>query len=367
MALGRVLRIDGEIAQLGTPAGVISVHLDKPSITCGDLVRFQGDGTVELVAKNQNTQPLNQQGWWRLQQVLPNLKQRQQIIQAVRMWFLDQGFLEVDTPTLAHSPGLEVQLAAMETQVGGQSRYLITSPEYHMKRLLCAGVEKIFYLGRAYRDDERGTHHLPEFTMLEWYRAGADCKALQADVEALVALATGNHERRWQSMSVKSALSRWVPHSLEDLPGQDQDTVRQLVEFVEPRLAEMGAVFLTDYPAELASLARINPNDPTLSERFETYIDGIKLANGFGELTCAKEQRERFEQELAERKELGLPEYPIDERFLSALDSGMPDSAGIALGVDRLVMLALGATNLDQITAFPPYTRLQPGRWYRSA
>jgi lysyl-tRNA synthetase class 2 len=164
-----------------------------------------------------------------------------------------------------------------------------------------------------------------------------------------VALVTGNEERSWQSISVKSALARWVPESQEE-----GDLVHQLVEFVEPRLAEMGAVFLYDYPAELASLARLNPLDPSLSQRFEAYVDGIELANGFGELTDAEEQRERFEKDRSKRRELALPEYPIDERFLSALETGMPPSAGIALGMDRLVMLALRATCLDQVTLFPP-------------
>jgi len=168
-------------------------------------------------------------------------------------------------------------------------------------------------------------------------------------VEALVALATGDSVRQWTRLSVTEALARWGEPS--DDP---DDIVHQLVTRIEPELASLGAVFLTDYPASLASLARLNPLDSNVSERFEAYIDGLELANGFGELTDAVEQRQRLEADRSKRLALGLPQYPIDERFLSALERGMPDAAGIALGVDRLIMLSLGMKSIDDVIAFEP-------------
>ena len=309
----------------------------------GDLASPDGGGVVP----NRSQAPLHEQDWWRLQRVLPNLVRRAELLAALRGWFAARGFLEVETPVVARSPGLEVHLAALETRACGETRYLITSPEYHMKRLLSAGMPRIVYLGRAFRDHERGHEHLTEFTMLEWYRADEGPDALMADVEALVALATGR-ERPWTRLTVAEALARW------GTPTDDPDDVlRQLVERVEPELGKLGAVFLTEWPRALASLARLKPGDPSVSERFEAYVDGVELANGFGELTDAVEQRARFEQDLAERRAQGLPEYPIDEAFLDALAAGLPPCAGIALGVDRLVMLATGAKHIDDVTAFP--------------
>ena len=332
---------------MGTPDGVVAVGAADPDLAVGDLVELS-QGMARLAARNVSMRAIHEQDWWRLQRVLPALRRRARLTAAIRAWFDARGFLEVETPLLCESPGLEVHLAAIEARPGGRTCWLVTSPEYHMKRLLSAGEPRIVSLGRVFRDDEHGPHHHREFTLLEWYRAGEGPDGLMADVEALVALATGQ-PRTWTRITVREALARWAE------PTDDPDAiVRHLVERIEPQLAELGAVFLTGYPSCLASLARIDPTDPTVSERFEAYVDGIELANGFGELTCAAEQRLRLEADLAERIRLGLPEYPIDERFLDALAAGLPRCAGIALGLDRLVLLAERAHALDDVIAFPP-------------
>jgi len=316
---------------------------DPGGVREGDLVALNEDG-VTLAGKNGSPRELDEQEWWRLMRVAPNLRARARILAAIRAWFADEGFVEVDTPALTAGPALDVQLTALETSAG----YLITSPEFHMKRLLSAGMDRIYYLGKAFRDDERGALHHREFTMLEWYRAGAEPDEIMTDVKALVAVATGT-ERQWTTLTVAQALARW------GTPTDDPDSVvRQLVEVVEPALASLGAVFLTEYPAALAALARLKPNNPAVSERFEAYVDGVELANGFGELTDSSIQRTRFEQDQRDRRTAGKPVYPIDEHFLDALAAGIPRTTGIALGVDRLVMVALGTESIDDVVSFPP-------------
>jgi lysyl-tRNA synthetase class 2 len=327
---------------------VAEVRPNNISVCDGDLVRVIDGAIVERIGINSSARDLVEQDWWRLHRVLPNLKRRAAIESELRAWFIERDFLMVRTPLLAACPGLEVQLKAVEATVSGESRYLMTSPEFHMKRLLSAGIAKTAYLGPAFRDDETGHQHHTEFTMLEWYRADAQPRDLMTDVEALVELATGT-SRPWTTLTVANALERY------GTPTDDPDQViRQLVETVEPALAKLGAVFLTEYPAALASLARLDPDNPLISQRFEAYIDGVELANGFGELTDPAEQRARFEADLEARRAHGLAEYPMDERFLDALSTGIPPCSGIALGVDRLVMLAVGATHIDDVVAFPP-------------
>lgn len=344
----RVLRVDDHIIHVSTTTGVESCTPPSIDLACGDLVRIQGGAIIDWVRPNRATRPIEEQDWWRIHRVLPVLRQRTDLLHKLRQWFLEQDFLEVDTPILTAHPGLEVHLQPIQTRVCDQVRYLITSPEFHMKRLLSAGLERIYYLGKSFRDDEKGRHHHPEFTMLEWYRTDAEPSDLMSDVETIVALATGE-QRQWVRISVHEALARW------GTPTDDpDDIVRQLVEYVEPNLVELGAVFLTDYPASLASLARLNSDDPTTSARFEAYVDGVELANGFGELTDPVEQRERFEQDLNRRRALGLPVFPMDESFLDALGAGLPPCAGIALGIDRLIMLATNTDRIADVVCFPP-------------
>ncbi len=344
----RVLRVDEHAIHVSTTTGVVVCAPPSIEVDCGDLVRVHEGVIIDRVRPNEATRPIEQQDWWRLHRVLPMLRRRSAILHQLRQWFLEQDFLEVDTPILTAHPGLEVHLQPIQAQVADQVRYLITSPEFHMKRLLSAGLERIYYLGKSFRDDERGHLHHPEFTMLEWYRTDAEPADLMSDVETIVALATGQ-QRQWVRISVREALARW------GTPTDDpDDIVRQLVEHVEPNLVELGAVFLTDYPASLASLARLNSDDPTTSERFEAYVDGVELANGFGELTDPVEQRERFEEDLNHRRALGLPEFPMDESFLDALAAGLPPCAGIAMGIDRLVMLATSADRIADVVCFPP-------------
>jgi len=348
--MARVVRVDAHEITLSTLEGVRRVPVPDVSLAVGDLVELDGEHIQRRIAVNQSDRPVDQQDWWRLHRILPNLRTRAAILCALRQWFNDQDFLEVETPIITAHPGMEVHLAPVDVQVRGQKRHLITSPEYHMKRLLSTGLPRLYYLGKSFRDDERGHHHSSEFTMLEWYRSGETPEKLMEDVETIVAMATGT-TRSWHRITVREALEQWGH------PSDDPDSiVRQLVERVEPELATLGAVFLTDYPACLASLARINPNDPTTSARFEAYVDGVELANGFGELTDPAEQRARLEEDSAKRRAADLKTYDIDESFLDALAAGLPPCSGIALGIDRLIMLATNANTIDDVLVFPPET-----------
>ncbi len=292
---------------------------------------------------------------------------RHRILQATRDYFDRAGFVEVETPCMVPSPGLDVHLDAFEVS-GDKQRFLSTSPEYQMKRLLASGMERIYQLGHAFRRDEEGQHHQPEFTMLEWYRAHASSEAAMADTEQLVAaLATSIHGRPviardgreidltppWPRMTVADAFTRHAGVKLDDVLPDDERFFRLLVDRIEPQLGQSQPVFLTHYPASMASLARIHDDDPRYADRFEAYVNGIELCNGFGELTDPVEQRQRLLADQAARRALGKPVYPIDERFLAALEHGMPESAGNALGFDRLVMLLLNQPRVEDVMAFP--------------
>jgi elongation factor P--(R)-beta-lysine ligase len=311
-------------------------------------------------------------------QVGSALEARAAGLRAVRAFFEAWRFLEVDTPSIVPSPGLDVHLDAFEVrEVAGPSfrgaGYLVTSPEYQMKRLLAGGVPRCFQLARCYRRGEVGARHNPEFLMLEWYRAFAGVDEVIADTEALVrhvALAlTGRAELAvdgarvdlagpFERLPVAAAFERYAGVAGDRaiaLATDDEDTFfRLLVDRVEPALArEPRPVFLVDYPTPFASLARARPDDPRVAERFELYAAGVELCNGFGELTDPVEQRARLERDQAERARRGKPVYPIDERFLAALEEGMPPSAGNALGVDRLLALCLGTDRIAGVLPFP--------------
>lgn len=301
------------------------------------------------------------------------LRGRARVLERLRGFFVERDYLEVETPILVPSPGLDLHLDAFATadpHFGDQPGYLITSPEYQMKRLLSEGLPRIFQVVRCFRRGERGHRHNPEFTMVEWYRAGATMDALMTETEDLVRalLSDAAHmplagakcdvTQPFARMSVVEAFARWADlDEAETLRLAEEDEDRYfflLVDRVEPGLAQLGIpVFLHDYPASQASLARKRPHDPRFAERFELYVGEVELCNGFGELTDAAEQRERLLKDQAARRARGLPVYPIDERFLGALEAGLPDCAGNALGLDRLVALALGTERIDEVMAYP--------------
>jgi elongation factor P--(R)-beta-lysine ligase len=305
------------------------------------------------------------------------LEARGRILRAVRAWFEAEGFLEVETPARVRSPGQEVHLDAI---AAGDGHWLITSPEYHLKRLVAAGFSQVVEIGRCWRDHESGPHHATEFTMVEWYRAGAPLETLAADCEALIGVAIRATERGPSALGLAAPFARTTVrelfrrHAGLDLRGDEDaaelgDQARAagvalgsaeawddifyqvFLDRIEPALATAGPTFVFDWPAPLAALARPKPEDPRLCERFELYAGGLELANAFGELTDAVEQRRRFEAESHVRAARGKAVYPIDEALLAALPR-MPPTAGIALGFDRLVMLALGLSDIRQVQAF---------------
>ena len=338
--------------------------------------------------------------WWRPERHAlrrPRLLARAAIVAAIRRFFTDRGFVEVETPALQVSPGLEPHLAAFETALAEPFRdgpvapvYLHTSPEFAMKKLLAAGEEKIFQIARCYRNEERSPTHHPEFTMLEWYRAGAAHSELWADCEGLLAAAaeaagaerltragkSADPRARWTRISVCDAFDRHagidLAATLDDVsdpallaaaaraagvwtgPADSWEDVffRIFLARVEPSLGIGAPAILYDYPASMAALARLGP-DRRFAERFELFVCGLELANGYGELTDPVEQRARFAADRALRLRLRGSAYPVDEDFMAALESGLPDCAGIALGVDRLVMLAVGAERIEDVLWAP--------------
>ena len=337
--------------------------------------------------------------WWtpsRHADRRPFLAARAKIVRDLRDWFADEGFIEVETSVLQVSPGNETHLHAPRTELmtaqGEQiTRYLRTSPEFAAKKLLAAGEEKIVEFARVFRDRERGDLHLPEFTMLEWYRCGAGYDDVMADCVVIIAkaaqaantrqftfrgkmadpflepelLSVGNafardagidllatiHDGRGDRAALASAARNKVRISEDD----DWSDIfsKVLVEHIEPKLGQGHLTVLYDYPAPEAALARVSLDDPRTAERFEVYACGVELANGFGELTNADEQRDRFEASMDEKQKRYGERYPIDEDFIAAVGV-MPEASGVALGFDRLVMLAAGATKIDQVVWTPP-------------
>jgi len=292
--------------------------------------------------------------------LLQILELRAGAFSAIRRFFGEREFIEVDTPSVVPSPGLDPHLAAFEvrTPKGKPVGWLATSPEYQMKRLLSAGAKRIFQLSRSYRADEQGQHHEREFTMLEWYRADAGSEDVIRDTEALVAFVAESLDQPapevqppWERMTVEDALQFHANVTLESLVDDEESFFRIWVEQVQPRLGGEQPVVVTDWPASMASLARIKDNG--MADRFEAFYRGVELCNGFGELTDPDEQRRRFERDQEQRRALGVAVYPIDERFLDALKSGIPESGGNALGVERLLMLLLGADSIQAVMPFP--------------
>jgi lysyl-tRNA synthetase class 2 len=337
--------------------------------------------------------------WWsaaRYPDIRPFLTARSAITRALRAWFDDQGFAEVETGILQVSPGNEIHLHAPRTELigpGGDraTRYLRTSPEFACKKLLAAGEDRIFEFARVFRDRERGDLHLPEFTMLEWYRADAAYEAVMADSVVVIAHAAratgiGRFSFRGRTadpfaepelLTVAAAFERFAGIDLlatvRDGEGDraalaafaqhkariaEDDTwsdifSKVLVEHVEPHLGQGRLTLLFEYPTPEAALARVKASDPRVAERFEVYACGVELANGFGELTDGDEQRRRFHLAMDEKARRYGERYPLDEDFLAAV-THMPDASGVALGFDRLVMLASGASRIDQVVWTPP-------------
>jgi elongation factor P--(R)-beta-lysine ligase len=292
-----------------------------------------------------------------------------------RAFFAARSVLEVETPVLSAAGVTDPQIESLVTEVRGSGRlYLSTSPEFAMKRLLAAGSGDIYQLCKVFRDAERGRWHNPEFTMLEWYRLGFDDRALMDEVEALVRelLAPARPLGAAEHLSYAEALRRHGGVDAHEAGDEELDEAARrfgiecaaaldrdakldlLMGFVVgPALGREGPCFVCDYPASQASLARLKPGQPPVAARFELYLDGIELANGFHELANPSEQRSRFMHDLETRRARGQAEPPLDERLLAALAAGMPDCAGVALGFDRLVAVALGAERLAEGMAFP--------------
>jgi len=301
------------------------------------------------------------------------LELRARMLRAAREYFAATKTLEVETPTLSRAAVTDVHLASVNSTVNGQPRFLHTSPEYAMKRLLASGCGDIYQIARVYRDGESGRFHNPEFTMIEWYRVGIDHHALMTDVEQLAAALLPAHRssERAERISFRDAVQLHagvdafddpisvllgaltnakvdVPQGLE----QDRDACLDLIvsTLVGPKLGRDRLTFVHDFPASQAALARVHGR---VASRFEAYLDGIELANGFHELVDVIEQRKRFDADNEERERRGLKRMPVDENFLAALEHGLPECAGVALGFDRLVMCATGAKHIDEVLAFP--------------
>jgi len=311
---------------------------------------------------------------WRPAASLSALELRARLLASVRQYFAEQQVMEVETPVLAAAGVTDVHLASLHTSIAGRGRYFLqTSPEYAMKRLLAAGARDIYQVSRVFRDGERGAHHNPEFTLVEWYRHGFDAAALMDECARLLSRLLPD-PRPVERLTYAEALQRHagvdsLAATLTDLQaairrhgvslGEDTELDRDacldllMSAIVGPQLGRGRITFVHQYPASQAALARLSPTDPRVAERFEIYVEGIELANGFHELANAAEQRSRFERDAHERHRRGLPRVPADERLLAALEHGLPECSGVALGFDRVVMLAAGARSLDEVLAFP--------------
>jgi elongation factor P--(R)-beta-lysine ligase len=384
---GRVIARDGDALLIRTGDGDVKAS-PAGRAGQGDLVEIAGAGKAPRIVRAylRGEYPTPETETSRLSgRRRDTLHRRATALAAVRSFFTDRGFLEIETPLLVPAPGLEIHIRAVPA---AGDRWLITSPEYQMKRLLAGGLQRIFTLCKCFRAGEEGQRHSTEFTMLEWYRAWARLGAVMTDTEELVAhvarAVTGEPAVRvgdrvidvtppWDRLTVAEVMDRFAGVTLEgderpevlrgklEVAGLDTGTATAwddlfygaFVDRIEPALAALDRpVFVVDWPVRLGALARRKPKDPRLVERFEAYVGGIELANAFGELTDPVEQRSRFEDDRAARSERGLEVYPVDEKLIAALEEGLPFSAGIALGIDRLIMLVTGAAHIREVLAF---------------
>ena len=313
---------------------------------------------------------------WRPTASRAMLETRAALLARARGFFAARGVLEVDTPIVVNAPVTDAHIHSAEVMLenGVEKRrfFLHTSPEYAMKRLLAAGTGDIYQICHVVRALERGRLHNAEFTLIEWYRSGLSLAALMSEVEELVRELLGSARALVsERVSYREAflaalgldpftapLTELAAHARRaGFQGEaiDRDELLELLmgTVVGPRLGRGGLTFVHGYPASQAALARLDPDDPRAAQRFELYCDGIELANGFHELTAEREQRARFERDVAERRRLGLPAAAVDERLLAALEAGLPDCCGVALGFDRTLMLAAGAERIDEVLPFP--------------
>jgi lysyl-tRNA synthetase class 2 len=310
---------------------------------------------------------------WQPTATIECIRARAALLAKLRQFFAVRGILEVETPLLCSSGITEPAIEPLIVERGvslTQPHYLQTSPEYAMKRLLAAQGESIYQISKAFRDGEAGARHNPEFTLLEWYRPGFDHHRLMAEVADLVRLCLGERpqqKRSYRQLFLDILQIDPFTASADEL----QDTARLHLDtgtlsggrdmwldllmshLIEPRLADLGMCFVYDYPASQAALSQIaDVEGVPVGQRFELYVDGLELANGYCELTDPAEQRLRFERDNVRRREYGRPERPLDERLLAAMEHGLPDCSGVALGVDRLLMLVTGASDIRDVLAF---------------
>lgn len=316
-----------------------------------------------------------EQTQWQPSASIKNLLTRAKLIEEIRRFFTDRGLLEVETPVLSEFGVTDVHLATFSTEFispfGEQSKtlWLSTSPEYHMKRLLAAGSGPIFQIGKVFRNEEAGNRHNPEFTMLEWYRPHFDMYRLINEVDDLLQQILECPPA--ESMSYQFAFQQYVgldplsadlaelvekakKHQLMGAENESRDTLLQFLfsAVVEPQIGQDAPVVVYHFPASQAALAQISSEDLRVAERFEFYYKGLELANGFHELSDAREQLRRFQQDNLQREKMGLPVRTIDTRLLSALQAGIPNCSGVALGVDRLLMIAMGAEHIKEVISF---------------
>ncbi|MEQ5766917.1 EF-P lysine aminoacylase EpmA [Halomonas sp. H33-56] len=316
---------------------------------------------------------------WQPTASLDTLRRRAVLMQRVRGFFVERGVLEVETPCLGHGGSTDVHLASLScqavTSAGSETLWLQTSPEFHMKRLLAVGSGPIFQIARSFRDGEVGRRHNIEFSMLEWYRPGWSLDALIEETQALIREVLPfnpgpTQKRRYRELfgevldidpfdldlaSLRRLAGERGGLDMAEAPRDEcLDLLMSLV--IEPELGRDGIDVVLDYPASQAALARRHqdPRDGAwVASRFEVYLNGLELANGYDELTDVDEQRARFADDNRARREAGLAEVDVDERLLAALDAGMPEGSGVALGLDRLIQLALGKSRLEEVITFP--------------
>ncbi|HET7370003.1 MAG TPA: EF-P lysine aminoacylase EpmA [Gammaproteobacteria bacterium] len=309
---------------------------------------------------------MSESGGWRPTAPIGNLRKRANIVATIRAFFAQRDVLEVETPLLSKAAVTDVHLDSVAADGG----YLHTSPEFAMKRLLAAGAGDIYQLCKVFRAGEAGRHHNPEFTLLEWYRVGWDYRRLMGEVAELLAqvleidveseyvsyrdafMRELDLDPFWASVD---ALEAAASHAgLGSAGPLDRDGWLDLLAgaCVYPALGRDRLCFVYDFPVSQAALARLRHDEPPVAERFEVLFNGLELGNGFSELTDADEQHQRFERDLASRRERRRNEPPVDRRFLAALEAGLPESAGVAVGIDRVVMLACRAERIGDVTAF---------------
>ena len=316
-----------------------------------------------------------EQTQWQPSASIKNLLTRAKLIEEIRRFFTDRGLLEVETPVLSEFGVTDVHLATFSTEFispfGEQSKtlWLSTSPEYHMKRLLAAGSGPIFQIGKVFRNEEAGNRHNPEFTMLEWYRPHFDMYRLINEVDDLLQqilecppAASMSYQFAFQqyvgldplSADLAELVEKAKKHQLMGAENESRDTLLQFLfsAVVEPQIGQEAPVVVYHFPASQAALAQISSEDLRVAERFEFYYKGLELANGFHELSDAREQLRRFQQDNLQREKMGLPVRTIDTRLLSALQAGIPNCSGVALGVDRLLMIAMGAEHIKEVISF---------------